>query len=82
MSCAKTVEPIEMQFKFLTCVVPRNHVSDKVEIPHEKGQPVARPGFRSGGSSDVWIWRGDSSHSEEGSWEGLCFDFLDQNCAF
>ena len=33
MSCAKTTEPIEMPFRMLTYVGPRNHVLDGVDIP-------------------------------------------------
>jgi len=37
MSCAKTAEPIEMQFGILSRVGPGNHVLDGVQMPHGKG---------------------------------------------
>ena len=37
MCPAKTAEPIEMPFGWLTRVGPKNHVLDGVEIPHRKG---------------------------------------------
>jgi len=36
MSPAKMVEPIEMSCRELTCVGPRNHVLDGVEIPPQE----------------------------------------------
>jgi len=38
VSCAKTAELIEMPFGLRTQVGLRNHVLDRVEIPHRKGQ--------------------------------------------
>jgi len=38
VSPAKTAEPIEMPFGFMTRVGARNHVLDGVKIPHGKGQ--------------------------------------------
>jgi len=37
VSCAKTAEPIEMPFRTLSRVDPRNHVLDGVEILMGKG---------------------------------------------
>jgi len=36
MSCAKTAEPIEMVFRTLSQVDPRNHATalDRLQIPH------------------------------------------------
>jgi len=38
VSPTKTAEPIEMRFGRLTVVDPRNHVLDRGQDPHRKGQ--------------------------------------------
>jgi len=38
VSPAKTAEPIEMPFELRTRVGPGNHVLDRIQIPHMKGQ--------------------------------------------
>jgi len=44
VSCAKTAEPIEMPFGWLTQVGLRNHALDGVEIPDGKGQSLGLSG--------------------------------------
>jgi len=37
MSCAKTAKPIKVALRGQTCVSPRNHILDRIQIPTGRG---------------------------------------------
>jgi len=59
VSCAKTAEPIEMPFRVLTWVGPRNHVLDGVGSPppQKRGNLRASPSPFSASPEVTTSWR-------------------------